>query len=119
MTVMTADVGLLKDGNTTFTAQMVDEDGESYTLKCLQATLEEHYMGKFNASAPKRDVFRAKQDERTHELDYGYAITCHKSQGSQWDECVVHDESNVFRGDADKWLYTAVTRAAKKLTLVV
>lgn len=119
MVMMTGDVGELKSGSTTFTANVVDEDGKDYTLRCLQATLEEHYMGKFNASAPKRDVFRAKQDERTHELDFGYAITCHKSQGSQWDECVVHDESNVFRGDADKWLYTAVTRAAKKLTLVV
>lgn len=117
--IMTGDVGRLKDGNTAFIASVKDEEGKSYTLKCLQATIEEHYRGKNNASAMKRDVFRAKQDERIHELDFGYAITCHKAQGSQWDECVVHDESNVFRKDAHRWLYTAVTRAAKKLTLVV
>jgi exodeoxyribonuclease-5 len=117
--MMTADVGPLSDGKTTFTSQVKDEDGKEYTLKCLQATLEEHYRGKNNYSAQKREVFRARQDERVHELDFGYAITCHKSQGSQWDECVVHDESNVFRKDAHRWLYTAVTRAAKKLTLVV
>lgn len=117
--MMMGDVGRLKDGSTTFIATARDEDGKQYTLKCLQATIEEHYRGKNNASAHKRDVFRAKQDERTHELDFGYAITCHKSQGSQWDECVVHDESQFFRKDAKNWLYTAVTRAAKKLTLVV
>lgn len=117
--MMTNTVGPLGSGRLTYVANVVDEDGKDYTLKCLQATLEEHYMGKNSSSAPKRDVWRAKQDERIHEIDYGYAITCHKAQGSQWDECVVHDESNVFRKDADKWLYTSITRAAKKLTLVV
>jgi exodeoxyribonuclease-5 len=117
--VMTSDVGRLKSGSISFIASVTDEDGKNYTLKCLQATIEEHYMGKNNATAHKRDVWRARQDERIHELDFGYAITCHKAQGSQWDECVVHDESNVFRKDAHRWLYTAVTRAAKKLTLVV
>lgn len=117
--MMTKDVGKIIDGKTTFAAEVRDEDGKQYTLKCLQATIEEHYRGKNNYSAQKREVFRARQDERVHELDFGYAITCHKAQGSQWDECVVHDESNVFRKDAHRWLYTAVTRAAKKLTLVV
>lgn len=119
MAMMTKDVGQLRNGAVTFTAEVRDEDGKDYTLRCLQATLEEHYMGKNRYTAQKRDVFRARNDERCHELDFGYAITCHKSQGSQWNECVVHDESSVFRNDAAKWLYTAVTRAAEKLTLVV
>jgi len=53
------------------------------------------------------------------EFDYGYALTCHKSQGSQWDHVVVWDESACFRKDRWRWLYTAVTRAAKKLDLVL
>lgn len=52
------------------------------------------------------------------EFTYGYAITCHKSQGSQWDKVVILDESRVFREHADKWLYTAITRAAGSVTLV-
>jgi exodeoxyribonuclease-5 len=32
---------------------------------------------------------------------------------------VVFDESRSFREDAAKWLYTAVTRAAEKVTVVV
>lgn len=55
----------------------------------------------------------------TQEFTFGYAITCHKSQGSQWGNTVVFDESGAFREDADRWLYTAVTRASEQLTLVV
>lgn len=52
------------------------------------------------------------------EFDYGYAMTCHKAQGSQWDNVMIFDESWCFRNDATKWLYTAITRAADRLTLV-
>lgn len=52
------------------------------------------------------------------EFDYGYALTCHKAQGSQWDRVVVNDESSCFREHATRWLYTAVTRAAKSVVVV-
>lgn len=52
------------------------------------------------------------------QFDFGYAVTCHKSQGSQWDSVLVYDESYCFKKDSYKWLYTAVTRAAEKLTIV-
>jgi exodeoxyribonuclease-5 len=52
------------------------------------------------------------------EFDYGYALTVHKAQGSQWDEVVLFDESFAFREHRARWLYTGVTRAAKTLTLV-
>lgn len=52
------------------------------------------------------------------EFDYGYALTVHKAQGSQWDDVVLFDESFAFRDSRARWLYTAVTRAAKRLTLV-
>lgn len=60
------------------------------------------------------------QDKRgTQEFTYGYALTCHKCQGSQWDNITVFDEGGSFREDAIRWRYTAVTRAAEKLTMVV
>ncbi len=52
------------------------------------------------------------------EFDYGYALTVHKAQGSQWDNVVLFDESFAFREHRARWLYTGVTRAAKTLTLV-
>lgn len=53
------------------------------------------------------------------EFDYGYALTVHKSQGSQWPSILVIDESRVFKEDAAKHLYTAVTRAAEKVVVVL
>lgn len=59
------------------------------------------------------------QDKRgTQEFTYGYALTCHKAQGSQFDKIVVFDESAAFREDRTKWLYTAITRSAESLILV-
>jgi exodeoxyribonuclease-5 len=55
----------------------------------------------------------------TDEFDYGYALTVHKAQGSQWDDVVLFDESFAFREHRSRWLYTAVTRAAKRLTVVI
>jgi exodeoxyribonuclease-5 len=52
------------------------------------------------------------------EFDYGYALTVHKAQGSQWDDVVLFDESFAFREHRARWLYTGVTRAARKLTVV-
>lgn len=52
------------------------------------------------------------------EFDFGYALTVHKAQGSQWDNLVLFDESFAFRDTRDQWLYTAVTRAAEKITIV-
>lgn len=50
-------------------------------------------------------------------FDYGYCITCHKSQGSEWDKVLVFDE--YMKGtDHARWLYTAATRSKKKLIIV-
>ena len=52
-------------------------------------------------------------------FELGYAITCHLSQGSQAQNVLVfvesYENSDYFR----KWLYTAVTRARKRLTIVM
>lgn len=59
-----------------------------------------------------------KTRQKAQEFDYGYAITVHKSQGSQWDRVVLFDEGSVFREKEANWLYTGITRAAECLTIV-
>ena len=54
-------------------------------------------------------------------VKFAYAITCHKSQGGQWENVFV--DLGYFTDDMlDKayfrWLYTALTRASKKLYLI-
>lgn len=57
--------------------------------------------------------------KEAEEFDYGYAMTCHKSQGSQWDDLMVFDESSSFGENWNLWAYTAATRAAKDLRWVM
>ena len=52
------------------------------------------------------------------EFDYGYCLTVHKSQGSQWEDVLLFDESFCFRDDRWRWLYTAITRASERVTVV-
>ena len=54
-------------------------------------------------------------------FDYGYAITVHKSQGSEWGNVVVLEEKAKYWASGNmwrRWYYTAVTRARDKLLLV-
>ena len=50
-------------------------------------------------------------------FDYAYAVTCHKSQGSEYDKVLVFEEF-LKGGDHARWLYTAATRAKEKLVIV-
>lgn len=59
-----------------------------------------------------------RQRRESHEFTFGWAITCHKSQGSQWDNVIVFDESGAFRDAKRNWLYTAITRAAERVTVI-
>jgi exodeoxyribonuclease-5 len=60
-------------------------------------------------------VLRRDSDEFT----FGYALTVHKAQGSQWDDVVLFDESFAFREHRSRWLYTGLTRAAERITVVI
>ena len=54
------------------------------------------------------------------QVKFSYAITCHKSQGGQWDQVFI-EQPYLPEGVGKeylRWLYTAVTRAKKKLYLI-
>ncbi len=89
-------------------------------------TPEEGEGGKFQRVAVIPQFFEGGEGEIPYalrkdsdEFDFGYALTVHKAQGSQWDDVTLFDESFAFREHRARWLYTGVTRAAKKLTLVM
>lgn len=86
----------------------LDEDRDPVKIEVF----EEFFNGT-ESSLDWRD--RRKSDEFT----FGWAITCHKAQGSQWDNVIVFDESGAFREAQRNWLYTAVTRAAERVTVVL
>jgi ATP-dependent exoDNAse (exonuclease V) alpha subunit len=45
-------------------------------------------------------------------LRYGYALTCHKAQGGEWDEVIMHP---WFMANDHRYVYTAITRARKRV----
>lgn len=89
-------------------ATSLDEERDPLTLEVA----EEFFNGTEHTIDWRE---RRKYDEFT----FGWAITCHKSQGSQWDNVIIFDESSAFREAKRNWLYTAVTRAAERVTVIV
>ncbi|MDE6373378.1 MAG: AAA family ATPase, partial [Clostridia bacterium] len=69
-------------------------------------------FAKFDENGEATGVFTLNR------FEYGYCISCHKAQGSEFDNVIIFDESFAFREDKNRWLYTALTRARKKLILV-
>lgn len=71
----------------------------------------------------KKKIWEAVREDKYYnalQLKYAEAVTCHKSQGGQWD-CVFIDcpfWSSERTVDDLKWLYTALTRAVKKVYLI-
>lgn len=67
-------------------------------------------------------IFRGEEpSSRTLEhFDYGYCLTVHKSQGSQWDTVTLYDDGFGKRDPEvrKRWLYTAITRAQRQLHIV-
>lgn len=54
------------------------------------------------------------------QVKFGYAITCHKAQGSEWNKAFVkcNTHKNPLSKDYFRWIYTAITRGANKLFLI-
>lgn len=84
--------------------------------------------GAKGADFEPRTVAQIKRDEaliKTLGLvraTWGFSITTHKSQGSQWPSVVLVDDGWGLRQDIDlmdrsRWLYTAITRAAERLII--
>lgn len=73
--------------------------------------------------SPKQEYYirqNRNNNEPPIEFSYGYAITTHRAQGSQWNKVLVIEERFPFdRLEHDRWLYTACTRASRRLTVVL
>ena len=91
-----------EESNRLYEAVMEDYESETTKYKKFQKVKENEY---FNALQVK----------------FSYAITCHKSQGGQWNTVFIEQpylpDGKIDR-DYIRWLYTAITRAKDKLYLI-
>ncbi len=89
-----------EESNKLYQEVLLDYDGET-KYKKFQKVKENEF---FNALQVK----------------FSYAITCHKSQGGQWNTVFIEQPylPNGIDRDYVRWLYTAITRAKDKLYLI-
>lgn len=98
-------------------ASAMDGDPGAYWLEAVDASLGTAV----SCVASKRQLnstLLPEQDSKLAFFDYAYAITCHKAQGSEWDNVAVIAEYHP-NWDMARWRYTAATRAAKHLYWIV
>ena len=90
------------------------EDGNRLYQEVLKDYEHETSKYKKFLSVKNNPYFNALQ------VKFAYAITCHKSQGGQWDTVFVEQPYLPNGPDSEyvRWLYTAVTRARKSLYLI-
>lgn len=101
----------LRSGSTIMTMRLVPDEGLGHIVTRVSVR-QDCFDGGIETIA-------WEQRKPYDEFDYGYVLTVHKSQGSQWDDVVLFDESHAFRDNRSRWLYTGITRAAKRLSVVV
>jgi exodeoxyribonuclease-5 len=99
-----------------FRASVTTEDGVAI------AGRHRFYKGHYDDHV-QRDPERERRDWRELrgliETSWGYAITCHKAQGSQWENVIVYDDRlSRTPEDRARWLYTAITRAERGLVIL-
>lgn len=93
-------------------ANFESDIGDKYTI--LNMDYKIFTEGKTTVNKDNWKEFH--REIRPMEFDYGYAITVHKSQGSEFDKVVLFNEYlGGYREHYLRWLYTGVTRASKKL----
>lgn len=68
-------------------------------------------------NSEKIQFYESDLDYPLLHVDFGYALTGHKAQGSQWGSVAIINESYVFRKDCRRWLYTSVTRAVDSVSI--
>ena len=115
---------IVDEGSIYFSAAVIDEDGRRVgpldsdgkpgRLRIYKGHFEDHVS--LDRSRHDRDW---REKKLLTEATFGWAITAHKAQGSQWENVIVWDDG-LGRTEADRrrWLYTAITRAERGLVLL-
>jgi exodeoxyribonuclease-5 len=115
---------VVDEGSLFFSAKVTDEEGngigppgangEVGRLRLYKGHFEDHVA--FDKQRHDRDW---KEKRHLTEATFGWAITCHKAQGSSWPNVIVWDDGlGKTPLDRARWLYTAITRAEQGLVLL-
>ncbi|OUL60447.1 ATP-dependent RecD-like DNA helicase [Flavobacterium sp. AJR] len=100
----------------------IKSESPSLTFEESNRLYEEVMKDYDNETTKYKKFQKVKANEYFNGLQvkFSYAITCHKSQGGQWDTVFIEQPylPNGIDRDYIRWLYTAMTRAKNKLYLI-
>ena len=107
--------GMVRKGH--FGEMKYTSDGKEFI------TLRELMKMKTHNTVFERKLMRGRAGRKKlyfDDFDFGYCLTVHKAQGSEWGNVMVFDEGCGFWDDEykAKWMYTAVTRSNDRLLIV-
>ncbi len=113
-TDMYLEAKVLLNTLTSTTASLEAEKSQELWEKIRDVYLQDYKPARVAYDKMREDVYL-----NALQIKFAYAVTCHKSQGGQWDEVFI-DYSYVSELNTEyyRWLYTALTRAKKKIYLV-
>jgi len=105
---------VLLDTLTSESPSLTYEESNRLYHQVLQDYADEKSKYKQMLSVKNNHYFNALQ------IKFAYAMTCHKSQGGQWDTVFIEQPylPEGFNKDSLRWLYTAITRAKEKVYLI-
>jgi len=88
-----------------------DEQKALYIYFCIRNP------GLKSGSKEFKDTLKSDKYFNAMKIKFGYAITCHKAQGSEWNNVFVNCKAHMgsLNSSYFRWLYTAITRTSKKL----
>ena len=88
--------------------------------RALYRAVEQDYMT-ISSKKKRFEAIRANEYYNALQIKFSYAITCHKAQGGQWDAVFIDQgylPENQLNDEYWRWLYTAVTRARKRVYFI-
>lgn len=113
---------------TVYTIHIYEKEGQRYLIvpDLNQSSLHPQEIIKalptqgmaFEIFGDKNYNPHSKQVRRVNICTWGYAISAHKSQGSQWEKVYIDFNYCAKNWNPNRWLYTAITRASKEVFLL-
>jgi len=94
-------------------------DYNQYTLRSLDFDQKIVNVRISDSTWQTEQINKGHRHLKTVPFAFGYAMSCHKCQGSSFDSVLFLDENVSFFLDQKKFRYTAVTRAAQDLTVAI
>lgn len=107
---------------------LMAQSEELYRITLQLDSIESLYENLVKSDCFGKEVYDTMYDKdqnskgklRSDFFDFGYAISVHKSQGSEWDKVVLFEQRSQYWDDEyyKRWLYTGITRAREKLFVI-